>query len=332
MSGKEDKIRILVVDDLHPSFMEKLHPTAFEITYTPEIKSSQINAALLDKDALVVRSKAFIDRDICTGAEQLKLIARAGAGMDNIDLEWCREKGITVLHASGANSNAVGEQALGMLLNLMSNISKSDREIRANVWDREGNRGEELSGKTVGIIGYGNTGSAFARVLGGFKVKILAYDKYKTSFGNNKVSEVKMETIFKEADIVSLHIPLTHETRHLVNADYLQAFDKPIRLLNLSRGKIVNTKDVVEALMKKKIISFGTDVLENEELDKLNHEEQKIFNDLKGFSNVILTPHIGGWSKESYKNISENLANQLIEFYNKKLPLAKGFTEAQKFP
>ena len=327
-----DKINILVIDDLHPCFFEQSGLQNFDITYLPTINPDDVPLALIDKQVLIVRSKVFVNNELCQYANALQLVVRAGSGVDNLDTEWLDKSGIAYINTAEANSQAVAEHTLGMLLNLMANITKADKEVRIMKWDREGNRGDELEGKTIGIIGYGNTGSRFAKVLGGFGVQILAYDKYKSGFGNAQVKETDMNEIFQDADIVSLHIPLTFETKYLVDKNFINRFSKPFRLLNHSRGMIVKTVDVLEALQSKKIIGFAADVLENERINQLNNIEMTEFEKLRSLSNVVLTPHIGGWTHQSYKKISESLATKIKEFYDHSVASKKGFQEQQKFP
>ena len=327
-----DKINILVIDDLHPCFFEQSGLQKFDITYLPTIKPAEVPLALTNKQILIVRSKVFVNSELCQFANDLQLVARAGSGVDNLDTEWLDKNGIAYINTAEANSQAVAEHTLGMLLSLLANITKADKEVRSQKWDREGNRGDELEGKTVGIIGYGNTGSRFAKVLGGFGVQILAYDKYKSGFGNAQIKETDMNEIFQNADIVSLHIPLTSKTKYLVDKNFINNFSKPFRLLNHSRGMIVKTADVLEALETKKIIGFAADVLENERINQLNNLETAEFEKLRSLSNVDLTPHIGGWTRQSYQKISESLATKIKEFYNLSSHLEKGFKEEQKFP
>ncbi|MFM9945532.1 MAG: NAD(P)-dependent oxidoreductase, partial [Bacteroidia bacterium] len=324
-----DKINILVIDDLHPCFFEQPGMQDFNITYLPNINPSDVPVALVGKQVLVVRSKVFVNKEICNHTNTLQLVARAGSGVDNLDIDWLETKRISFINTPEANSQAVAEHTLGILLSLMANITKADKEVRNLKWDREGNRGDELEGKTIGIIGFGNTGSRFAKVLGGFGVQIFAYDKYKSGFGNRLVKETSMEEIFEKSDIVSLHIPLTAETNNLVNKDFINLFSKPVRLLNLSRGSIVNISDILNALESKKIIGFGADVLQNERLNKLNNLEIAEFEKLRTLSNVVLTPHIGGWTHQSYQKISECLAIKINDFYSHFSHNEKGFKEAQ---
>jgi len=326
------QINILIIDDLHPCFFEQQGLQNFKITYLPEIKAEDVPMALVNQQVLVVRSKVTVNSSICKFANALQLVARAGSGVDNLDIEWLDSKGISYFNTPEANSQAVAEQTLGMLLSLMSNITKSDREVREIKWDREGNRGDELQGKIVGIIGYGHTGSRFAKLLQGFDVKVLAYDKYKSGFSEGHVIESEMDNLFNEADILSLHVPLTKETKHLVNNNFIKGFKKPFRLLNLSRGEIHRTTDVIESIKNKKIIGFAADVLENERINQLNNIELKLFDQLRSFSNVVLTPHIGGWTHQSYRNISMIMSLKILDFFDNSAHLERGFKEAQKFP
>lgn len=293
--------------------MQRLEKAGIGYDYLPDIERQGIGEALsAGYSAIVIRSKTHLDKELLQNAPFLKLIARGGAGMDNVDEAFAISRGIHCLNAGEANANAVGEHALGMLLGLLHNISKSHAEIKQRIWDREGNRGTELGGKTVGIVGYGNTGTAVAEKLSGFNVKILAYDKYKKGFGNERVKEVEMEEIFRYADILTLHIPLDSHTKHIVNSDYIQSFVRNIVLMNLSRGGVVCTKDVCEALESGKLSGYCADVLENENPLRMSVSENEWFEKLIKRENVILTPHVAGWSVESYVRISEVLAASII--------------------
>jgi D-3-phosphoglycerate dehydrogenase len=243
----------------------------------------------------------------------LKFIARVGAGMENIDVAYAEKCNIICLNAPEGNRDAVGEQALGMILALFNRIIVSDREVREGKWIREGNRGIELGNKTVGIIGYGNTGSAFAKKLAGFGVKVISYDKYKTDYSDNYVLESTMEKLFDECDIVSLHIPLTDETQDLVNNDFLESFRKNIYIVNTSRGKILNTADLVSALDRGKVIGACLDVIEYEGLSFEDVNIPKEFKELIKNNNVILTPHIAGWTHESNHKMALTIARKIGE-------------------
>ena len=231
--------------------------------------------------------------------------------MDNIDEGYADEKGIILINAPEGNMDAVGEHAIGLLLNLMNKINLADAEVRNGVWKREANRGHELKGKTVGIIGYGFMGKSFAKKLSGFGVNVIAYDKYKTGFSDQYAREVSMEEIVKHSDVISFHVPLTSETNGLVNDEYLFHFKKPIFLLNTSRGKVVKTEAVLNAIKQGKILGAGLDVLEVEKFPALG--EQPWFDELRQSDKVILTPHVAGWTFDSYRRISEVMAEKLSQ-------------------
>lgn len=301
--------RILIVDDLHPVFKERALEMGYLVDDQPQITRLQTLQAIANYDGIAVRTKFKIDRELMEAAPNLKFIARAGAGLDNIDEACAKERNITLLNAPEGNMDAVGEHAVGLLLALMNNFRQADQQVRTGIWDREGNRGYELKGRTVGIIGYGFMGKSFARKLQGFGVNVIAYDKYKTGFSDEFAREVSMEEIVKHSDVLSLHIPLTSETRQMVTEEYLFHFKKPIFFINTARGEIVNTKAVLKAVKEKKIIGAGLDVLETEKFPALG--EQEWYSELSMCTSVILTPHVGGWTRESYRKISEVLADKL---------------------
>ncbi len=303
--------KCLVVDSMHKSLFSLFGQTDWEIDYQPEITRAGIKSIIHNYQGMIVRSKTRVDRDLLGDAPFLRFVGRAGAGLDNLDQDFLNGKQIRVIHAAVGNRDAVGEFTVGVLLSLLRNIPKSDAEVRDMIWDREGNRGEEISGKTVGIVGYGNMGRAFAKRLSGFGCKILAYDKYKRGFGNEYCHEAQMEQIFVEADIMSLHIPLTPETRNMVNAEYLGRFQKNIILVNTARGEIVPLTDLAVAMESGKVRGAALDVLENEKLSTLTAEQLQSFNFLKGKTNVIFTPHIAGWTFESHEKINVALVEQI---------------------
>ena len=303
------KNKILIVDDIHPVFMERAQTLGYSCDYRPTIKPDEALQILGDYAGLVVRSKLNMNKQFLDAGKCLRFICRAGAGIDHIDEAYAAEKGITLINAPEGNMDAVGEHAVGMLLSLMNNFAIADAQIRAGNWLREANRGYELKGKTVGIIGYGFMGHSFARKLSGFEVSVIAYDKYKTGFSDPYAREVSMEEIVKHSDVLSLHVPLTAETRGLVNQEYLFHFKKPLFLLNTSRGKVVQTRDVLNAIKSGKILGAGLDVLENEKFPAL--AEQEWFDELRHSGKVLLSPHIAGWTFESYRKISEVMAEKL---------------------
>jgi D-3-phosphoglycerate dehydrogenase len=303
------KGKILIVDDLHPIFKEKAVELGYQVDDRPLITRAETMAVIADYEGIAVRTKFLIDRELIDAATQLKFVARAGAGLDNIDEAYAGGKRIQLLNAPEGNRDAVGEHALGMLLSLMNNFQKGDQEIRNGIWDREGNRGYELKGKTVGIIGYGHMGGAFAKRLYGFDVNVIAYDKYKTGFSDEYAKEVSMEEIVRQSDVLSLHIPLTAETRLMVNDEYFFHFRKPIFFINTARGEIASVKAILNAIKEKKILGAGLDVLQTEKFPAL--AEQEWYNELIKSDKVLLTPHVGGWTFDSYRKISEVLAEKL---------------------
>ncbi|MHA4894286.1 2-hydroxyacid dehydrogenase [Pedobacter sp. PWIIR3] len=305
--------KILIVDDLHPVFKERAEALGFEVHDQPLITRNQTLMIIKDYIGLAVRTKFLIDRELMEVAENLKFVARAGAGLDNIDEAFAKQKGITLINAPEGNMDAVGEHAIGMLLSLMNNFRAADHQIREAIWDREGNRGFELKGKTVGIVGYGFMGKSFARKLSGFEVNVIAYDKYKTGFSDSFAREVSMEEIVRQSDVLSLHIPLTSETRQMVNDEYLFHFRKPIFFINTARGEIVDTNAILNGLNQNKIIGAGLDVLQIEKFPAL--ASQSWFKGLIASQRVLLTPHVGGWTFDSYRKISEVLADKLKSAY-----------------
>jgi D-3-phosphoglycerate dehydrogenase / 2-oxoglutarate reductase len=302
---------ILIVDDIHPIFIEQAEAMGYRCDYQPKIKAEEAYAIIGNYEGLVIRSKFLVNKMVLDLAKSLRFICRAGAGMDNIDENYANEKRIALINAPEGNMDAVGEHAVGMLLSLMNNFNRADAEIRKGVWKREANRGYELKGKTVGIIGYGFMGKSFAKKLSGFEVKVIAYDKYKTGFSDQYVREVSMEEIVKHSDVLILHVPLTSETNGLVNDEYLFHFKKPIFLLNTSRGKVVKTQAVLNAIKAGKILGAGLDVLEVEKFPALG--EQPWFDELRKSGKVLLTPHVAGWTFDSYRRISEVMAEKLAK-------------------
>jgi len=309
---KNSTLRILVVDDLHPVFIEMMEEAGMHCDYRPTISREESLAIIKDFDGLVLRSKFKVDTEIIDAAPRLKIIGRAGAGVDNIDEAYAQKRGIYLVSAPEGNCDAVGEHMLAMLLALLNKIVVGNNEIHKGLWRREENRGIELGGKTIGLIGYGNNGRAMARKLSGFDVEVLAYDKYKSGFTNSLAKEVQMDELFLNADILSLHIPLTSETHHLINSDFLSKFKKPIFFLNGSRGEIVNVEDVIKGLENKTILGAGFDVLPKEKFPELNSSTW--FKRLVSFNNVILTPHVAGWSVQSYFKLSKILAEKMVKF------------------
>jgi len=303
--------KCLIVDPMHPSLFQLLAEIGWEPVYRPEVNADEIEQMARGCEGMIIRSKAIVNGELLGDNPTIRFVARAGAGMDNLDLKYLSSKNITVIHAAEGNRDAVAEFAVGLLISLLRNIPKANQEVAGFVWDREGNRGEEIMGKTIGIIGYGNMGRAFANRLTGFGCKVLAYDKYKSRFGDNFCREATMEDIYLESDVLSLHIPLTEETRLMVNSEYLKRFAKNIILVNTARGEIVSLRDLAEAVKNGKVRGAALDVLENEKINRLSPDQLESFKYLTGRTNVILTPHIAGWTFESHEKINVALVTKL---------------------
>lgn len=307
-------MKILFLDSNHPLLHETLQKAGHTCDLNYQWTKEEIINSIHLYDGIVIRSKIKITKEIIDKALKLKFIARAGAGMENIDVEYAESKGVRCLHAPEGNRDAVGEHAIGMLLSLFNNLCRANKEVREGKWIREGNRGIELMGKTVGIIGYGNMGSAFAERLKGFGVKVLAYDKYKSSFGNNFIIESTLDQIFEQVDVISLHTPLTEETHYMINDSFINNFKKNIYIINTARGKCLNTADLVKNIKSGKVAGACLDVLEYEvisfeNLDAANLPEP--FQYLIQSEKVMLSPHIGGWTIESNQKIARVLAEKI---------------------
>lgn len=300
-------MKVLIIDDVNNLLITGLEKIGYTVTYLPNITRAEILAIIAPYEVLVVRTKTQIDQEVFETAKNLKIIARAGSGLDNIDLSIAKHRNIICINAGEANADAVGEFTLGALLNLFRNINIANFEVRNNIWNRKGNRGLELNGKTVGIIGFGNTGKAFAKKLSGFDVQVLAYDKYLTNYSNQNAQEANLEEIFEKADVLSLHVPLTHETKNMVNGNFLGEFKKKIYLLNMCRGEVVNMPETIDYINNNIILGAAFDVLENEKLTLLSNQQQKDFDYLINNKKIVLSPHIAGWTFESYVKIAQNI-------------------------
>ena len=302
-------MKILFIDTVHPLLKQELEKENHICDSAYNKSKTEIQQIISNYQGIIIRSRFKIDKQFIDCGSNLKFIARAGSGLENIDVEYAENKNIHCYNAAEGNRQAVAEHALGMLLSLFNNLNNADLEVREGKWERERNRGIELAGKTVGIIGYGNNGSAFAEVLKGFNVKILAYDKYLTNYPQKS----SMETINKEADIISLHVPLTDETTYLVDDNFIKRFVKNFYLINTARGKCVNTKNLVKALENKKIKGACLDVLECEKTSFENLSKDGLKSDMQylmNAQNTILSPHIAGWTAESNVKIAEVLLNK----------------------
>ena len=314
---KKNNVKILVTEDIHQIFFDALAAAQILVDDRSNISSrDELKALLPLYDGILVRSKFFVDEDLIAGAKNLKLIARAGAGMDNIDEVYCQSNGITLINAPEGNRDAVAEHVIGMLLNLLRNISKSNAEIKNGIWLREENRGIEIGGKTIGIIGYGNTGKALAKKLSGFGVSCIAYDKYLVNYSDQFAQEVSLNELQNSADLISIHVPLTAETKYLINDAFRANLKNGVVILNASRGPVLQTAALIQNIQSGKVAYAALDVLENEKIDELNTIQQSEFDQLCKESKVLLTSHIAGWTKASYYKIAQVLAQKTIQYFN----------------
>lgn len=309
-------VKVLLIDSNHSILHETLQSAGFHCDLFWEKSAEELKKLIPEYEGLVIRSKFKINKEIIDSAKKLKCIGRVGAGMENIDVAYAESKNIKCVHAPEGNRDAVAEHALGMLLMLFNNLKKADEEVRKGIWIRAENRGIEISGKTIGIIAYGNMGSAFAQRLQGFNCKILAYDKYKKGFGNNFVKESTLEEIFNECDILSLHLPLTEETNYFADASFFNKFKKNIYLINTARGKCLNTADLVSSMKNGKILGACLDVLEYESVSFENIDVKTLPEPMQFLiksDKVVLSPHIAGWTHESNYKMSKVVAEKMVE-------------------
>jgi D-3-phosphoglycerate dehydrogenase len=312
------KRKILFIDSTHPALMDELISNGFQCDYFKDYHRSDYLTIIQEYVGVIIRSKIRMDKEMLDKAIHLKFIGRVGAGMESIDLEYAASKAIVCLNSPEGNRDAVGEHAIGMLLCLFNKIKQADLQMRQGIRDREGNRGIEIKGKTVGIIGYGNMGSAFAQRLKGFDCNIIAYDKYKSGFGNEFVKEVSLKEIFIESDILSFHVPLTDETNYMFDEAFINQFAKNFYLINTARGQVVKTDALVEGLKNGKIKGGCLDVIEYENFsfEEINVTQlPESYQYLIKAENVLLSPHIAGWTVESKYKLAKVLADKIIQLY-----------------
>lgn len=309
-------MKVAFIDDVHPIIAQKMQEKGWQCDYFLKYNRAALLRIIPDYDGLVLRSRIKIDQDFLSHATNLKFIGRPGAGLENIDTEYCKMHNIDVFRSPEGNRDAVAEHVLGMLLMLINNIKKGDTEVRNSIWLREENRGSELMKKTFAIIGYGYMGEAVAKRLQGFGMNVIAYDKYKTNYSSDIVKEASLEEVFESADFVSLHTPLTEETIGMINSNFINQFKKPIYFINTARGKSVVTKDLVQALQSKKVIGACLDVLEYEKSSFTNLNIEKLPEPMKYLINsndVILTPHIAGWTHEAKEKMGTFLVDKILK-------------------
>ena len=314
---KPNTIKILHIDSNHPLLWNQLETAGFQNETDYFSTKEEIEAKIQNYNGIVIRSRFKIDKIFLDKASNLQFIARVGAGLESIDCEYAASKGIHLIAAPEGNRNAVGEHALGMILSLFNNLNKANATVKSGKWNREANRGHELDGKTVGIIGYGNMGKAFAKKLRGFDVEVLCYD-ILPNVADANAKQVSLEELQQKSDVLSLHIPWTPVTDNMVNASFIKSFAKPFWLINTARGKSVVTSDLVDALKAKKILGAGLDVLEYEKLSfetLFEEEKPKAFDFLLKADNVLLTPHIAGWTFESHEKLAQTIVTKIKSIY-----------------
>lgn len=308
-------MNVLFLDTVHPILSEMLTEKGFHCIHGEEFAVEKIETLLPTIDGLVIRSRFPVNHAFLEKCTQLKFIARSGAGMENIDIPYCEKHDIRLYNSPEGNCNAVGEHALALLLSLLNHLHLANAEVKNRIWDREKNRGVELDGKTIGIIGLGNNGSAFAKKLRGFDVRVLAYDKYKSDYSTDQIQESSIEEIQKQADIISFHVPQNKETISYFDQTFLSKMHKPFYLLNVSRGKVVESKIVVEGIKKGKILGAGLDVLdyENGSFENfIENENSNDFNYLLESHKTLMSPHVAGWTTESYYKLSAVLGDKIL--------------------
>jgi len=303
--------KVIITAKAHAILERSLTAAGYEVISAPTVNYDGLLQIVEDVCGLVVTTRLQIDKQMIDAAQNLQWIGRLGSGLELIDTAYAASKNINCISTPEGNRTAVGEHALGMLLNLYRRITKSYLEVKNKQWLRDENRGIEVTGKTIGIIGFGNTGGAFAKVLAGFDCNILAYDKYKRDIDNKHVATVSLETICKEADVISFHLPLTQETHHFADNAFFNALAKQPAIVNTSRGNVVDLSALLKALKYNEVSCAALDVLENEKITELTPIERAIFNDLANHPQVLLTPHIAGYTHESFLKMSEMLLLKL---------------------
>ncbi len=305
-------LKVAFIDQVHPHLMDSLVAKGIQCDDFSDFSIDELLAEIGPYDGIVIRSKFKVDKAFLDSARSLKFIARSGAGMENIDIKYALEKKVELFNSPEGNRTAVAEHAMGMLLSLLNHLSRVDDEVRNGIWLRAENRGHELKGKTIAIIGYGNMGQAFAKRLQGFEVNVIAYDKYKENYSNEYSKECSWEEIYEEADVLSIHVPLAEDTMNLIDEDRLKRFKKPIYLINTARGKNVNIQDLLKAIKQGIVLGACLDVLEFEgsSFEKVD-SANSVYKALLESDKVLFSPHIAGWTHESYFKLADFLFKKI---------------------
>lgn len=308
-----DQKKVLITDKVHPFLIEAFEAHKWKVNYDTSVDNHQLDLIIHEYDGIVINSKIIMDSSRIDKGKNIRFIGRLGSGLEIIDVGYAKKKGVKVYNSPEGNRNAVAEHEFGMILSLMNNIVVSDKEVRNFDWQREKNRGIELSGKTLGIIGLGHTGTSFAEKMSPWRLKVISYDKYRKRYPKvlRFVEKSDLETVISQSDIISLHLPLTEETKYLVNEDFISRCKDGVIISNTSRGKVVKTSDLIAGLKSGKVGGACLDVFENEKPETFSEVEKMMYSELYKMNNVVLTPHIAGWTKESLKLIAEVLFQKI---------------------